>query len=302
MGSGRESGIPSQGARSWYYTRMTRPLRIEFPGAFFHITSRGNARKSIFRTDKDRDQFLFILAAVIKKQNWRCHTYCLMGNHYHLLIETIDPTLSKGMQDLNGNYTQWFNKKHESVGHIFQGRFKAFLIEEQNYLLNVARYVVLNPVRAKIVKDPQDYTWSSYRALTGLDRGFDWLSQNKILEEFAQSKKKARQEYKKFVMDGIGQPSPMLDAGKGGILGSEQFIDEMRGVIDEKMDENELVIPQRFIGRPPLKILFDEAKVAKDRNAAIAVALNLLHYSGSEVGKFLHLDPTTVRKIAKLST
>ncbi len=280
---------------------MSRPLRIEFPGAFYHITSRGNARRTIFQADADRNQFLFILAAVLKKQNWRCHTYCLMSNHYHLVIETVDPTLSKGMQDLNGNYTQWFNTKHESVGHIFQGRFKAFLIEEHDYLLNVARYVVLNPVRAKMVRDPQDYTWSSYRALIGLDKGFDWLTTNKILEQFCQNKKRARYEYQKFVMEGIGLPSPMLDAEKGGILGTEQFIDAMRERVEAKVSESEIdiVIPQRMVGRPTLKQLFEDIKDVKERNATITLALNILHYSGSEVGKFLGLHPSTMRKIAK---
>lgn len=296
MGSGRESGILIQ------YLHVTRPLRLEFPGAFYHVTSRGNARKKIFRNDKDRDQFLFIFAAAIKKHNWRCHTYCLMDNHYHLVIETVDPTLSKGMQDLNGNFTQWFNARHKTVGHIFQGRFKAFLIEEQRYLLNVARYVVLNPVRANMVEIPQDYKWSSYRILSGLDKSFDWFTTSKILEQFSQNKKKACRQYQKFVMEGIDLPSPMLDAGKGGVLGTEQFIDELRDAVNGKIEENELTISQRFVGRPTLKKLFNETKGMRDRNAAIAIALNLLHYSGADVGKFLHLDPSTVRKIARVFT
>src|SRR3989339_1267527 len=109
---------------------MSRPLRIKYPGAIYHITTRGNARKKIFLHDKDRNQFLFLLMETLKKYNWLCHTYCLMGNHYHLLVETVDPTLSTGMRNLNGMYTQWHHAEHSSVGHIFQGRFKAFLIED----------------------------------------------------------------------------------------------------------------------------------------------------------------------------
>lgn len=294
MGSGRVLCI------LLYYLHMSRPLRIEYPGAFYHITSRGNARKKIFRTDKDRNQFLFLLAKILKRHNWRCHTFCLMDNHYHLVIETIDPTLSKGMQNLNGHYTQWFNTEHNSVGHIFQGRFKAFLIEEHSYLLNVARYVVLNPVRAKIVNSPQKYPWSSYRALANLDKSPDWLTTINILEQFSKKKICASHEYQKFINDGLAFPSPLDDARKGGILGSQQFIDEMRNMIDEKITKNEMdvITPQRMVGRPTLKQLFDKTKDVSERNSAIAIALNRLLYSSVEIGNFLKLHSSTIRRIA----
>lgn len=278
---------------------MSRPLRIEYPGAFYHVTSRGNARKNIFLTDEDREQFLFLLAKTIKKHNWRCHTFCLMDNHYHLIIETVDPTLSNGMQDLNGNYTQWFNAKHESVGHIFQGRFKAFLIEEHSYLLNVMRYVVLNPVRANMVISPADYHWSSYRSLAGLEKTPDWLTTSNILNQFSSNKKEAHRQYQKFIMDGISLPSPMLDAKNGGILGTEQFISEMRGRIEAKNLKNDIVVVQKMAGRPTLEKLFDDVKDIQERNAAITLALFHLQYSGAEVGRFLGMNQSYVRKVAK---
>lgn len=134
---------------------MARPLRIEYPGAVYHITSRGNEKKTIFRSDKDRVDFLDTLQDVNSRYNWICHAYCLMGNHYHLLIETPDANLSIGMRQLNGVYTQSFNGRRKRTGHLFQGRYKAILIQKDSHLLEVCRYVVLNPVRAGMVDAPE---------------------------------------------------------------------------------------------------------------------------------------------------
>src|SRR4030042_6670680 len=140
---------------------MARPLRIEFPGAVYHVTSRGNERKAIFRDDQDRKMFLDALVEVARRYNWLCHAYCLMGNH--LLIDTPDGNLSIGMRQLNGICTQRFNKRHGRVGHLFQGRFKAVLVQKDSHLLEACRYVVLNPVRAKGGERPEEWVWSSYR-------------------------------------------------------------------------------------------------------------------------------------------
>lgn len=225
-----------------------------------------------------------------------------MNNHYHLVIETIDPTLSKGMQELNGNYTQWFNAQHDLVGHIFQGRFKAFLIEEHQYLLNVVRYVVLNPVRAKIVTDPANYRWSSYRSMVGIERVPSLLTTEKVFSQFSKQRSQARQQYKRFVLDGIDLPSPMNGAEKGGILGTAQFIDEVRDKVDGKVSEKEddITIAQRRVGRPSLEQIFDDVKDVHERNAGIKLAINYLLYSSSEVGRFLNLHTSTIRKIAGL--
>jgi len=146
---------------------MARPLRLQFEGAVYHITSRGNARQEIFLDDKDRTVFLEVLAEVIGRFGWICHAYCLMSNHYHILIETPEPNLSRGMQLLNGVYTQRFNRYHKRFGHVLQGRYKAILVERESHLLELARYVVLNPVRAKMVSSAKDWPWSSYRAMSG---------------------------------------------------------------------------------------------------------------------------------------
>ena len=142
---------------------MARPLRIEFAGALYHVTSKGNAREAIYLTDEDRQQFLTLLENTVKRYDWYCHAYCLMGNHYHLLIETNTPALSKGMKYLNGTYTQYFNRRHQRVGHVFQGRFKAILVQKEAYLLELARYIVLNPVRAQMVRSAKDWP-STYQS------------------------------------------------------------------------------------------------------------------------------------------
>ena len=150
---------------------MARPLRIEFEGAFYHITARGNARQDIFLGDEDRVGFLAVLAGVVDRFGWICHEYRLMSNHYHLLIETPEANLSNGMRQLNGVYTQAFNRRHGWVGHVLQGRFKSILVEKESHLLELARYVVLNPVRANMVRYARQWKWSSYRTLRPLCRG-----------------------------------------------------------------------------------------------------------------------------------
>mgnify|MGYP001575323984 CR=1 FL=1 len=187
---------------------MARPLRIEYTGAVYHVTSRGNARKKIFCDDQDKENFLETLAFVIKRHNWLCHAYCLMDNHYHLMIETPDANLSKGMRQLNGVYTQRFNRRHGKPGHIFQGRFKAVLVQKDSYLLELSRYVVSNPVRAGTVQYPKDWKWSSYLATAGLKNAPDYLAVDWLLKQFGSSKKTAQALYKEFVMEGFGKKSP----------------------------------------------------------------------------------------------
>ena len=177
---------------------MARPLRLDLPGAFWHITSRGNERKNIFRSDADRRLFLELLGRVSRRYGWIIHTYVLMSNHYHLVFETPRATLSRGMQWLNGVYSQRFNKRHNRVGHLFQGRFQSFLIEADQYLNEVLRYVVLNPVRAGMVARPEDYRWSSYRAIAGYEPSPDWLATGSVLGRIHTDPERARQMYRRL--------------------------------------------------------------------------------------------------------
>ena len=227
---------------------MTRPLRIEYPGAVYHITARGNAYQDIFLDDTDREKFLAILGETVDRFNWLCHGYCLMTNHYHLLIETVDPTLSRGMRQLNGVYTQGFNRRHDRVGHVFQGRYKAILVEKEAYLLELARYIVLNPVRAKMVPAPEDWEWSSYRATAGLDEAPPLLTTDWILSQFSDERKKAQRLYRRFVKKEVGR-SPWDDL-KGQIyLGSKEFIE---GIPQPEAKLSEIPREQRLLNRPPL--------------------------------------------------
>jgi len=175
---------------------MARPLRIEFDGALYHVTSRGNARAPIFIADTNRVLFFDILKKTCDRFNWLCHVYCLMDNHYHLVIEAPDGNLSKGMRQLNGVYTQSFNKRNQRVGHVFQGKYKAIVIEKEGYLLQVSRYVVLNPVRAKIVESPAEWKWSSYWGTAGIGKPHTVLTIDWILKQFDTHREKARKNYK----------------------------------------------------------------------------------------------------------
>jgi len=171
---------------------MARPLRIEFPGALYHITSRGDGREDIYLDNNDRNNFLAVLDQVYERQNWRCHAYCLMTNHYHLLIETPEGNLSHGMRQLNGVYTQRFNRNHRRVGHVFQGRYKAILVEKESHLLELSRYIVLNPIRARMVHAAQDWVWSSYRSTAGLVACPSWLYVDWLLSAFSKRKSSAK--------------------------------------------------------------------------------------------------------------
>ena len=193
---------------------MSRPIRIEFPNALYHVTARGDRREDIFEDDTDRQAFLGILARVVEQFNWLCYAWCLMDNHYHLLIQTPDANLSKGMRHLNGVFTQTSNRRHGRVGHLFQGRFKAILVDSDAYLLELARYVVLNPVRAGMVRKPQMWLWSSYRASLGLAPAEPFLAVDGLLAQFANRRAVARARYAKFVAEGIKAPSPWRDRNR----------------------------------------------------------------------------------------
>lgn len=198
---------------------MTRPLRLEYPGAIHHVTSRGNGQAAIFLDDEDRNAFLTVLSGCIDRFGWVCHAYCLMDNHYHLILETPIANLSTGMRQLNGVYTQRFNRRHDRVGHVFQGRFKAILVERNSYFLELCRYVVLNPVRAKMVQDVAQYAWSSYLPTTGDVPGPPWLQVDWVLSQFGKSRSTARRKYRAFVAEGVEAASPWGKIERSGAVG-----------------------------------------------------------------------------------
>lgn len=205
---------------------MARPLMVEYPGAVYHITGRGNERQSVFLDDADRIAFLKLVHQVCERFNWLCHAYCLMSNHYHLLVETIDPTLSRGMRQLNGVYTQGFNRHHGRAGHLFQGRFKAILVEKDTYLLELCRYVALNPVRAHMVQSAKDWEWSSYCATAGMGEALPLLMIDWILSQFDEHRLAAQKAYRDFVAAGRGA-LPWEELRGQIYLGTEAFVESL---------------------------------------------------------------------------
>ncbi len=204
---------------------MARPLRLNYAGAFYHVTARGNARQAIVRDDRDRARFVDTLAQLVERYGVRCHAWVLMTNHYHLLLETPTPNLSLALRHLNGVYTQWFNRRHRRVGHVFQGRFTAIVVQQEAHGLELCRYVVLNPVRAGMVSHPGRYAWSSYRATAGSVAAPAWLTVDWILEQFGAKRRAAQEAYRAFVQeDGAGAPSPWSRVVGQVYLGSDAFI------------------------------------------------------------------------------
>jgi len=278
---------------------MARPLRIEYPGALYHITSRGNAKNPIFVDKKDKESFLDILHTVVKKYNLICHAYCLMDNHYHLLIETPEANLSKGIRQLNGVYTQRFNRRHKRTGHVFEGRYKAILVDRDSYLLEVARYIVLNPVRARIVDDPRQYRFSSYPATSGQAKPHLALSTDFILAQFAKTRAAAAKRYRAFVKDGIGETS-ILKKTKGQVLlGDEDFVKRFTYYLAGEIDSKEIPKSQRLAGRPSLESLFNPGMVLDKakRDDAIHKAVEEHGYAQKEIADHLKLHYSTVSRI-----
>jgi len=272
---------------------MVRPLRLEYPHAFYHVTSRGNARKKIYFDDEDRNRFLEVLSGVVKRYKWLVHSYCLMPNHYHLLVETPEANLSLGMRQLNGVYTQAFNRRHRRVGHVLQGRFKAILVEKEEYLLELSRYVVLNPVKCRLVQNPEDWEWSSYRAMVGLTRKPEYLETDWLLDQFSSDEKKTRERFRQFVSEAKGLKSPLKKARGGWILGGEELLAE----VDERLGKKDFKeVPKRevYATRPLLEKIFAE----ESRDEGISEAVNRWGYKIMEVGEHLGLHYSRVSRIA----
>jgi len=218
---------------------MARPLRIAYEGAFYHLTSRGNEKQPIFRTDMDRRFFLHTFLNVVQRFKWKCYAYCLMDNHYHLMVETLLANVSDGMKYLNSVYSGYFNRIHKRVGHLFQGRFTGILVEKESHGLELCRYVILNPVRAGICQEAAEYPWSSYQATLGLVSAPSFLDISWVLQQFGSNHKAARAHYERFVREGVDHCP--WDELKGQIyLGSDAFIQKLQDQQEEESSE----IPQ----------------------------------------------------------
>ena len=274
---------------------MARPLRLELAGALYHVTSRGDGREDIYRSDDDRLAWLDTLAQVCERFNWVCHAYCQMDNHYHLVVETPEANLSKGMRQLNGVYTQRYNRSHQRVGHVFQGRFKAILVEKDSYLLELARYVALNPLRAKMVRQLKHWPWSGYLATCGQVAAPDWLHTDFILSQFSKQRTRAIAQYIAFVQEGKGLPS-VWDQLQGQIyLGSPAFVEKMQVLIDQRPTLTEIPRAQRRV----LKQALSDFARQHERDAAIALAYLSGQHTMAVIATHFGLHYTTVSRLVK---
>jgi putative transposase len=215
---------------------VARQLRIEYEGAFYHVTSRGNQREQIFWDDRDREELKKILQKTKERYGYILHAYVFMDNHYHFLIETPYANIKQLMQNINTSYTVYVNRRHKRAGHLFQGRYKAFIVDKESYLLELGRYIHLNPVRAGIVRRPEDYIWSSYRDYI-LGGGKKALTDSDdTLYYFSKRRSVAAEKYQGFVNTGISEKSPLGDA-VGSILGDKTFRDKVikyfKGISDK---------------------------------------------------------------------
>ncbi|MBN2581341.1 MAG: transposase [Pirellulales bacterium] len=234
---------------------MARPLRIQFAGAIYHVMSRGIERRAIVRDDADRQRRLDWLRRTVETHGWRLHAFVLMNNHDHLFVETPEPNLAAGMQYYNGSYTSYFNRRHRRVGHLFQGRYRGHLIDEEGYFLEVSRYLHLNPVRARLVRRPEDWPWSSFAGYRQVRRTLSWVTYHRVLGEFGTDSLKARRAYERFVRAGIDDlpSSPFTDAVAGLIVGSTEFVARIRGLLKDRPEDPALPQVQRLKRRPTLE-------------------------------------------------
>lgn len=265
------------------------------------MTSRGNERRKIVGDDSDRWMFVRLLGEMVEENKVVCHAWVLMDNHYHLMLETPAANLSLAMKHLNAVYTQRFNKKHDRTGHLFQGRFKSLVVEKNSYLMELSRYVVLNPVRAKMVKHPKDWKWSSYRATAGLGKPETWLEVDWILGQFGKERKKAREAYRQFVEEGMGRKeSPWEKLFSRVYLGSKEFLDRVQEVgkehchLDIPKYQTQVVKhdPEKIIGRiakaygiKPEEVLVARARRREPKEAAIYLLKKESGLSLKEIGK-----------------
>jgi REP element-mobilizing transposase RayT len=274
--------------------------------------ARGHERSAIFRDADDRAKFLALVAAIVPEEKWLVHGYCLLGNHYHLMIETPEGELSRGMRSLNGDYARWFNWRHDRRGHVFEGRFRAVLVQKESHLLELHRYIVLNPVRARLALRPGDWRWSSYRATAGLERAPGWLETDWTLAQFAGSRAAARGDFQKFVAGGKVAGREVAELEKATYLGDGEFRKRIQDRIDAREIGDEIPLRYRRASeavqveeirkrvarewRVPEKALA-RRRGGDEKMAAIYLARKLTRLSGREIGALFGVQAARVSHI-----
>lgn len=275
---------------------MARPLRIELAGGLYHVTSRGDRREDIYLNEADRKAWLELLGEVCGRCNWVCHSWCQMTNHYHIVVETVEGNLAQGMRQLNGVYTQIVNRSHGRVGHVFQGRYQAILVEKERHLLELARYVVLNPVRAGMVCDVTDWPWSSFAAMIGAQDRPEWLQTDWILGQFAGDRWQAVERFIDFVQAGVGLSSVWNDLRGQVFLGSESFRERML-CMSNRAAISEIPRTQR---RPPAKPLSEyRDRYDGSPKSAMVAAYASGDYTMQQIAVFFGVHYATVSRAIK---
>jgi putative transposase len=274
---------------------MARPLRIEYPNAFYHITSRGNERRAIFGSKGDYDRFLGYFESATERYGARIHCFCLMPNHYHLLLETPRANLRRILHHLNTSYTNYFNAKTERVGHLFQGRYRAILVEKDTYALELSRYIHLNPVRANLVKEPSQYSWSSYLPYVERERKWGWLERGFILGQLSSNEREARRRYQAFVKEGMVKSfeDPLKKVVASTLLGTEQFIEGVRErFIRKASSHRDLPALRKLSSWPDLSSIVRESErvfgrgTKESRRVALYLSHRLSGLSLEEIGEY----------------
>ncbi|RLA44005.1 MAG: addiction module toxin RelE [Gammaproteobacteria bacterium] len=274
---------------------MASPLRLEYAGAIYHVTSRGDRREDIYLDEDNRAAWLDVLGTVCHRFNWVIHGYCQMTNHYHLLVETVDGNLSRGMRQLNGIYTQRFNRTHQISGHLFQGRYKAILVQREAYLLELSRYIVLNPVRAGMVELPEQWPWSSYLAMAVLSPAPEWIDQDWLLGQFGALRKTAINAYKRFVLEGRGVDSPLALTQHQLLLGDEAFVARHHQQDQPQVLRELSKAHRRTLAKP----LGEYQTQIIDRDQAMAQAYLSGAYTMAEIGEHFGVHYMTVSRAVK---
>lgn len=277
---------------------MARPLRLQFPGGLYHVTARGNGRQPLFADDTDRERFLTVLARVVARYHLFCHAHCLMGNHYHLLLETPDANLSRAMRQLNGVYSQAFNRRHERPGHVLEGRFHAQVVDKDTYLREVCRYIVLNPVRTGLVAHPREWAWSSYRATAGEAPAPPFLTVDWILSlGDTPVRAEAERRYRQFVGAGLGEMATSWEPVDSPVfVGNAGVLTPVREQIGGATTVLEVPRAQRFALRPPLAVLFASVTSRDDRDVRCVLSVREHGYTMRAIAQFLGVHYATVSR------
>lgn len=278
---------------------MSRPLRLLAPGLVYHVMARGNARMTIYHDDIDYRRFLDLLETIVDRFRVECWAYCLMPNHYHAILRTPAPNLSQAIRYLNGVYAQRWNRRHGRSGHVFQGRFKSQVVDDDAYLLVVSRYVVLNPVRAGLAATPGGWRWSSYMATAGLTIRPSFLDVDPVLRQFGGVNRRSwRRRYIQYVNSAMPDH---LSVGKDirsdrRVLGSDAFARQFQIVAEHASPE--VPLRDRRLGRPDVQHVLQRALGGQSLPGAITHARRR-GYSCIEIARALGLPPATVGRYAR---